>query len=50
MFKKKKTGHHDWVMEHVVMYVRKYIDAVANSGKLRLYLRYDFYNIIFKIK
>jgi hypothetical protein len=36
-------------MEHVVI-CRLYIYIVANSVILQLYLRYDFYNIIFKIK
>jgi hypothetical protein len=31
-------------------YIGVYINAVANSVMLRLYLRHDSYNITFKIK
>jgi hypothetical protein len=38
------------VMEHVRIYICMYVNAVANSVTLQLYLRYDFHNIISKIK
>jgi hypothetical protein len=34
-------------VEHVIF---MYINAVANSVMLQLYLRHDFYNVLFKIK
>jgi hypothetical protein len=46
-WKNKKIGHCDWV-HGSCSYIYMYISAVANS--VMLYLRHDFYNIIFKIK
>ena len=39
-------------MEHIFVYVYIYIYIYAdeNSFMLQLYLRHDFYNLIFKIK
>ena len=37
-------------MSHVTCScICKYINTVANSVMLQLYLRHDFYNVIFKI-
>jgi len=36
-------------MERVV-YIWRYINAAANSVVLQLYLRHDFYDVVFKIK
>jgi hypothetical protein len=46
--KDKKTGHCDWVTEHLVIFVCMYIKAVA--GSVMLCLQHDYYNIVFKIK
>ena len=35
-------------MDHVVKYM--YINAVDNNVMLQVYLRHDFYNIIFNMK
>ena len=37
-------------MEHVVIFVCMYVNAVANSVMLLLYLLYDFYKIVFKAR
>jgi hypothetical protein len=39
-----------WVSDGTRIYVCTHINAVANNVMLLLYLRYDFYYIIFKIK
>jgi hypothetical protein len=49
-----KLSKEDWdtvIVSHgICSYICMYINAVADSVMLQLYLRHGFYNIIFKIK